>query len=245
MFERLSSPRVQRRLAWTVPIVAVVVAGVVAVVLLPGAKRVEDTPLRPAPEVAPERPLHVTPAIRRQIDVLVRKFVDTAVTRADPDAAWTLASASMRTGLTRKQWRRGELPVFPYEAKALRSTSWKITRAYDHTIELDVLLQAKRGSGERNIVYAAAVVQRGKRLLVDSFFPETTLGGGEAPQATKGTETSSKPTHRFAQSKLDKRWLLLPAAILSLLLVVPVVLVARGIVRNRRAERRYRERLGS
>jgi hypothetical protein len=245
MFD-LSSPRFQRRLAWTASFVGVVVLVVVAIALLPGAKREVETPLRPGPAVVPERPLHVTPAMRRQIDRLVQRFVATAVTRKDPEAAWLLVSSSMRSGVTRKQWNRGELPVFPYSAKALRKTSWKVTRAYDQTVELDVLLQPKAGSGERNLVYAAAVVRRGGRFVVDSFFPETTLGAAPAPQSKTSTgERSAQPAHRFAESKLDKRWLLVPVAILSLLLVVPLLLLVRGVVRTRRAERRYRRNPGT
>jgi hypothetical protein len=120
-----------------------------------------------------------------------------------------------------------------------------VTRAYDHTVELDVLLQAKPGSGGRNLVYGAAVVQSGGRFLVDSFFPETTLGAEPAaePKTKEGQPAEAAP--RFSQRKLSGRWLLVPVGVLSLLLVVPILLVARGLLRSRRAERLHRERSGS
>lgn len=247
---RLSSPRFRRRLAWTAALAAVVAGLVAAVLALPGGRPQPETRLRPGgPTVAvAQRPLHVTRAMRRQIDVLVQRFVATAVTRQDPAAAWSLATAAMRGGVTRAQWDRGELPVFPYRAAALRAASWTLSRAFDDTVELEVLLQPNEGSGERRLIYYAALVRRDGRFLVDAFYPLSTVGEASAAAgsaaSTSARETEAAPARRPGEGRLNGAWLLVPVGVLSLLLLAPLVLAARAIIRSRRAARRYREHHG-
>ena len=252
----LRSPRRRRRLGWILGLGGPVAALVVASVLIgntgnPKASGpsgpVGDAEVALA-EAAP--PVEVTPAVRRVIDALVQRFVETAVLREDPAAAWELAAPSMREGVQRLEWNAGDLPVQPYDADVLASTEWRLSYVDGRTIGIDVVLHPKRGSGARPQVYAADLLALGRdeptRLLVSSWAPLATLAAGEAPKqpGPSAAGESASDRGRFADAKLDSAWLLVPAALLSLLLLGPLVLIARGVLRARRAQRLYREHAG-
>src|SRR5919206_3213417 len=60
-------------------------------------------------------------AITRTIDV----FVNHAVTREHTVAAYDVVAPEMRPGITRKQWARGDIPVYPFPARG-RTHPWNI-----------------------------------------------------------------------------------------------------------------------
>lgn len=189
-----------------------------------------------------EKPVRLTPQLRAELDRTVKEFVRTTVVRRDLGRGWTLASPAMRASVTRKEWEAGKIPVFPYPAKALRAASWRRAYASGKTIGIDVMLQPKEGSGGRVLVYSAELTLTKGRWLVDQWFPQTTLSAAAAP--TKAGAGKPKPAVSrpllYDHGKLDAHWLLLPFGILSLLFLVPLVLLARGRIRHRRAENAYR-----
>lgn len=229
-------------------------AGIVA--WNPGAiDPAEDGPLirgGPEPEAQPERPLHITPAIRREIDRTVDRFVGTAVVRRNLDAAWELASPAMREGVSRREWRRGDLPVLPYPERAIENVDWHVGYSFDRTVGIDVMVMPKQGSGESVLVYAAELTQSGtgksRRWLVDSWIPRAVLGKATAPARrgdgqggrAEGAE-AARPPLAFDDARLSPWWFLAPGFFLALLLLVPLVLVVRGVRARRRADRTYRD----
>ncbi len=239
----LSSPRRRRRLAWSAAAVVPVVAVAVAVVTMPtrhdfgliahegGAAVVLRT----------EKPIRLTPQLRSALDRTVTEFVRTAVVRRDLDRGWALASPEMRAAVSHDQWTAGDLPVFPYPANALRTSSWRQAYAAGNMVGIDVMLQPKEGSRGRVLVYSAELTLTKGRWLVDQWSPQATLGAAATPAkpAAKPTAGSSRP-QLYDHGKLNARWLLLPLGVLSMLLVVPLVLLVRGNVRHRRAERAHR-----
>lgn len=247
MRELLASPRRRRRLAWSASLTAVAAAGVAAVVVLErtvGSTELVVTPAPPqaeAPEAPPEKPIVVTPLVRRQVDATVNEFVRTAVVRRNLPSAWRLASPEMRQGVTRSQWNRGDLPVVPYPAKALRAASWRLTFIDGQRIGIDVTVFPKLKSGALRLVYSARLSPTGKgrqrRWLVDSWYPNVTLGAEPPPSARKDgkQEAGEEPVLSYGRARLSTAWLLVPLGIFSLIVLVPVVLLVRGAFARRRA----------
>jgi hypothetical protein len=244
----LASPRRRRRLAWAAVLAIVAAAGVAAVLALErsvGGNELVVTPAPPqaeAPEEPPEKPIVVTPLVRRQVDATVDEFVRTAVVRRNLQSAWRLASPVMREGVTRGQWNRGDLPVVPYPAKALRAASWRLTFVDGQRIGIDVTVFPKVRSGALRIVYSAQLSPAGKgrqrRWLVDSWYPNVTLGAEPPPSAKKKggeAEAEEEPTLSYGRARLSSAWLLVPLAIFSLILLIPAALFARGALARRRA----------
>ena len=239
----LSSPRRRRRLGWSAVAVAPAAAIFVAVVVLP--TRHDSGPIRhesgPSVVYRTEKPLTLTPQLRSELDRVVNEFVRTAVVRRDLDRGWELASPAMRANVTHDQWAAGDLPVFPYPAAALKTWSWRRTYAAGDMIGIDVLLQPKDGSGERALVYSAELTLTKGRWLVDQWFPRATLGAAAAPAKAAGKpKPGAARPQLYDHAELDAGWLAVPLGVLSLLLLVPIVLLVRGRVRHRRADRAYR-----
>ena len=210
--------------------------------LMPRGEKVPQTALRTeAVDTAPARvALRLTPARRRETDALVHRFATQAAGRQDPAAAWNDASTAMQASVDRSDWNAGHLPgVTPYDARALRSISWRVVYREPDRLGLDVLLVARPGAAQRSTVYAVDLVLERGRLLVDSWAPRETFAAQAPATATKSETTAAPAEPRPAQGKLDTSWLLIPAGILALAVLVPVVLLIRSAIRTRRAYRRY------
>ena len=236
-----ASPRRRRRLAWVALTLVVVSAAAFSITLLPSGEPVPQTPLRTGGEdtVAATPPLRLTPTRRRQLDAVVHRFAIDAAARRDPKAAWDDASELMRASVSRSAWDAGNLPgIVPFDANALHEVSWRVVYRAPDRVGLDVLLVAKPGSQQRSIVYAADFVLEHGRFVVDSWAPRASFGGA-APKPAKGETTAAEAEPSPAQGALDPRWLLVPAGILALVILVPLGLLTRNIIRNRRAYRRY------
>jgi hypothetical protein len=251
----LASPRRRRRLGQLAVVLVALSAAVGIVLWNPGAPDpLEEGPLTPVgPEAAPAKPFRVTPAIRREVGATVELFVGTAVVRRNLDQAWALASPTMREGVTRRDWRRGELPVQPYPAKAIRHVDWRIIYAEGRTVGVDVMLLPKAGSGERTLVYSAELTERraggDRRWLVDSWIPTATLGGPALAAGQRGGQGASgereegqaEPQLAFDDARLSPWWFLVPGFFLVLLVLTPLVLGIRSALARRRADRKYRD----
>lgn len=222
---------------------AVVAAVATAVVLMSRGESAPQTALRSGPEEpAPPRPaFRFSAARRREADALVHRFALQAAARRDPAAAWNDASTTMQASVGRKDWNAGNLPgVVPFDAGALRALSWRVVYREPGRVGLDVLLVARPGSGQRSTVYAADLVLERGRLVVDAWAPRATFATPAPPKPAKETTTAAAPAEpQAARGKLDSRWLLVPAGVLALAVLVPLALLLRNVIRTRRAYRRY------
>lgn len=248
----LASPRRRRRLAWGLGALAAAATVALVALLLPRGEGLPGGQLRPAgtgTATAAAKPLRVTPAIRREIDAVVERFVHSAVLREDLDEAWGLASPTLRAAVSRERWNAGELPVFPFPPEAFRVEDWRLRYALERTVVIDVMVLPKPGLAQRTIVYGVELTAYGagesRRWLVDTWFPQTTLTPGATPTMPKPVVTQTVvPESPYTKGKLDARWLLVPLGVLALIALFPLALLVRGSVRRRRAERRYRGGFG-
>ncbi|MEP6978585.1 MAG: hypothetical protein ABI948_11080 [Thermoleophilia bacterium] len=246
----LSSHRWRRRLVWIAGALVFVVALVAAILSLPehGRRFTETFSNEPSQVVVNEKPVPVTPAMRRQVDATLVPFVATAVTRKDPVAAWDLATAAMKAGTTRADWARGDLPVLPYPAIPAQARSWTVLSSVKNDLVADLVFQppkgSKRGPVEFNVELKAIGSGAARRWLIDSFIAIRTYdtSGASKPKPIKPAPAIVKP--HYPKGRLSPAWFFVPGVLLGLLVLVPVGIGVVNWRRGVRAERAYREGRG-
>lgn len=204
------------------------------VALLPSPAPRSSDQLEPG-EVAvykPPKAIRLTPRMRREVDATVDEFVRAAVLRRDPARAWALAAPELRVGVTRADWMRGELPVFPYPADPKR-TAWDLDYADEVEVALNVTLVPRRGVREPPEVFGVSLEparrDNGRRWLVATWFPRGTVSQPEAPPAGGTSAEPAAPTpeeseavRRATEGQIDRIWWLVPAGILALIVLGPL-----------------------
>ena len=236
MGKRLSSPRFRRRLAWLAVCVLVAAAVAGAVMLLPTSKRAPEVFTKEPPKVykAPQ-PVALDRNNRAEVVLAASNFIKTAVRRKHVDLSWDMTAPSLKQGFTRKQWAKGDIPVVPYPAVAIREL--QVDWSYRDDVALDIVLVAKTGSRLPpksfmiELKRSPGTVHR--RWLVASWAPH---GVSEA-----ALDASADPGPIPKATSLSSRWLLLPASLLlGALLMLPVFLAVRERMHGARAERAHR-----
>jgi hypothetical protein len=243
----LRSYRWRRRLVWLGVAGALVVIAVVVFVSLPegGRKFTETFRSGPTTQAAPPAPpIKLTRETRRAVTQALVAFTVAAVARRDPGGAWSLVTSSYRAGVTRAQWKRGELPVFPYPASAAQARSWSLVATTPDDVTVDLVFQppkrSKRGAIEFEAVVKPVGTGSARRWLIDSFIPIKTYppSGSKPKPAAKPLPPNFKPS--YPKGRLSPMWFLLPGVLLVLLVLVPVGIGVRNWRRGVRAERAYR-----
>lgn len=233
-----ASPRRRRRLGWSLLIAIAAGALALTLLLLPkGHGRLPDTFSSQPADVYRDLPTaKLGPADRRQIGTTLERFVRDGLGRRDPAAAYGLATPAMRSGVTRAEWTRGNLPVAPYDARPGDARNWRLEYAYGNEISVELLLQPGPREPMGAIVFHAALKKLDGRWLVDSVQPAATFArDGEKPVMFSEKDLAPGARTAVASSgRIDARWLLVPVAILALALLVPAVVVARTAVRRPR-----------
>jgi len=254
----LSSPRRRRRLLK----LGIAAAIVVPLVLLgifyskPGNPGSATGPEVAAPKV--QRQVPFTREDQQAVREVLHRFIDTAVTRRDPAGSWSLATQNMRSGITRKQWSNGELPVVPYPARDTKSTGgWDaVEYSYKRSVGLEVFLLPKPRSGLGPVTADVELVKGSDgRWRVDYWMPTKFHGPASAPAANtskpKAKRTGSKSARtttseqRQASPNTDEPlkqsnlWWIVPIVLLSLIVLAPLGMGVGIWYRNRKAARQY------
>lgn len=213
------------------------------ILLLPGGRPAPSETLRAGPPAVnrARRSVHLTPRDRAAINETLDRFVPAAAGRRDPAAAWELAGPGLRAGSTRADWLAGRLPVFPFQARDTRFHGWQLLYSYRDEVGLDLLLQPRDIERKGAMAVSVRLARSGPRWLVDGWYPVALF---EPPQArqwvtgppdfaaggwTKAGQFAGKPV----RGRLDAGWLLLPAALLGLGVLVPLGLVLAASLRRR------------
>jgi hypothetical protein len=244
----LQSYRWRRRLAWIGAFVALVIGVVVAAIALPKDTGVhydiEPTGTEPAQTVANALThARLTKADRRAINATLVAFVRTGVTRADPAAAWNLVTPAMRSGVTRKEWNKGHLPVFPFPAQISDHPSWSVLTSYTGDVTIDLILQPRSTSKRGAIAFAVDLLETKRGTwLVDSMTVEQAYGAS-TPSA-KNPKPVKVPNGEPPKGKLSTLWFIVPGVLLALIALVPVLFLLNTWRRNRAINRRYRAERG-
>ena len=233
----LASPRRRRRIIRWGAVSAVVAACAVVGILYPNTGK-EEQHFRPGkptvvPEELPSRP--VSRATQRAAENVLSSFVISALLRDHPARSWDIIDPSFRSGFTRRDFKKGVLPVAPFPEKSLIAAKLKLTYSRPNIVRYRVLLIAKPGTPYPEQMYSIELKLAGRvphrRWLVDYSMPE---GGGIS---TPTRQASSPPSD--TRDTLAFAWILVPLGFLSLIVIVPCGLALRNWLSTRRAARLY------
>jgi hypothetical protein len=171
---------------------------------------------------------------RKEVERTAMAFIRTGVTGKDIDASYDLVAPTLKHGYTREHWASGnDLPFTEYPAIMAIS---RLAYSYDNEVDLQVALFAHKGQDKPAVfdVTLNRVRQGGhSRWLVSSFLPTPSNGGGIGQGPTRANIFGA-PLPKTASS--SQGWLLIPAVIFGLLLLV----VAALGIRSWHAGRLYR-----
>jgi hypothetical protein len=177
-------------------------------------------------------------AITRSIDV----FVNHAVKRSNPAAAFGVVAPELRPGMTRQSWRGGDIPVYPFPA-AGHTHPWNILYVTREEVGLELQLQPRAGSKQGPIIFHIYLRPVGKRWLVDSFMPVAILAPLDAkkskvlsvrdysPQSAGGVSLGAGGPHQ-----LNSLWIALPFGLIGAVLVGLAGWGLARVVRHRRLQ---------
>ena len=238
----LGSARARRRAVWVAAFAAVVVATAAAIVLLPKGTPDKVT-LRPGAQVvSTPRTIKLTADRRRAIDDVLDRFIPAAVERRNPLRALPLVTHDFRAGVSRDEWSRGNLPVFPYTTRSEKFHGWRLNYSYPREVSIELLLHPGPRETLGPLAVTAVFKQVGERWLIDSFVPSASF----APTQKSPKVVASPDFTPFAEGRgdaqLSSRWLLVPAGILLLVVLIPVGFGIAHLRRSRRAWRTYHAR---
>lgn len=238
-----SSPRRRRRLVWLAAL-ALLAAGIAALAIrYPNTGEREHAAVSSRPASVYVQPARVpfTGVRREAARQVARAFLVDAVLRKDPAAAWGFAAPSLRQGMTRADWRTGNIPVVPYSADALLVARWRLSYSYVDGVGFEVGLFPKPGAAERAATFTLELSAFGRgshrHWLVSSWVPAPTLNPPPPAVEPPSPGLAAAPEVRFGSA--SAYWLVIPLGLLALALVVPVGLGLREWWLGARARRGY------
>lgn len=176
------------------------------------------------------------------------RFVNTAVARRDSEVSYDLVAPELRQGMTREQWRTGEIPVVPFPAAEVRV---RVDYSYRNELGLRMMLVPPSTSELRptsfNMDLRASGSGDRRRWLVSSWTPNAATVMPQAEQQSGnagGASSAGFPQLGDDNSEglgapLGAAWILVPLGVLGLVLLVPLGLAIRSWRENRRALRDY------
>jgi len=247
----LSSPRKRRRFAYAVLIPAALAAIVLAgIMLLPEAR--EDPPEafgdRQAVNVsANEKAVRLAPADRKRVNETIDVLINAGVKRRNPAAVYEIASPGLRSQASRKDWERGDIPVYPYPALGKEFHGWTINFSQRNHLNVDLLVMPGRDRARIGPVALTLDLRKIRnRWLVDGIFPVATFAP-IPPQGNRGPVVStydlvpaaagSRPNG--ARSRLSYAYFFLPAAIIGGGIALLIGFFVWRALRDRRIRRRF------
>ncbi|HMJ00154.1 MAG TPA: hypothetical protein VK488_10010 [Gaiellaceae bacterium] len=234
----LASYRWRRRLAWLTAMV-ILVAGAIVVGFASGLRwnvtyKAQGPSNIPAHiDNASPKPVRLKNRDERRMLEVASRFVHSAVARKEVDRSWDLASAELRAGFTRKGWDAGNLPVSPYPVGQA-----KFRLEYEDTegVGVSVSLSPAKGSRDPPGDYLIGLHPLGagkqRHWVVDYW--QSVPTGAAVGSVSRSQVSGTKSVGTF---KEGKAWLLVPAGLLSLIVLIPVGIATVHWYRRRRADR--------
>jgi len=99
-------------------------------------------------------------------------FLETAVVRKNLDTAYALVGPFLKTGISRKAWRTGNIPVQPYPAMNVKSALLQVLSSTKSELILQTVLNPRVGSGvKKPQVFDITLNRIGGKWLVNNFQP--------------------------------------------------------------------------
>jgi hypothetical protein len=170
-------------------------------------------------------------ADRAAINATLDVFVNHAVKRKDVGRSYDVVTPLMRGGMSRAQWSRGSIPVYPYPAAGRQFHEWTVQYRTKEEIALELILAPNARNKKKlgQFLFHVYLQPRDGRWLVDSFMPGATFSPeGEAPVvqaagdflATPGGQTYNRAgaERKSAPPRISSTYIFIPFAGLGLLL---------------------------
>jgi hypothetical protein len=244
VFRSARRRRLAGRLALVGGLIAVLVAAIAALPSRTPSKR--DTLGAGTPQVVrTPKEVAMTPARRRAINAVLDHFIPSALERRNLAVARALVTSSFANGVTDDQWRRGEIPVFPYKPRDSTFHGWTLNYGYENEVSLDILVHPSAKEELGAISFTAVLKRKQDRWLIDTFVPAATFASEKkAPRIL--AQPDFQPNMIVGanhNSRLSATWLLVPAAVLALIVLVPLGILLLNVRRSRRALLAYRRGL--
>jgi hypothetical protein len=247
----LRSPRKRKRLGYAVAVPLALAGLVVAgVMLLPKAEK--DPPEVFGQEqayniAAREKPVRLTRADRKVVNETIDVVMNDGVKRQNPSEVYGIVTPNLRSQATRAEWRRGDIPVYPYPALGKKFHGWTINYSHPNHLNVDLLVMPSRDRAKLGPVALTIDLRKvRKQWLVDGIFPIATFAP-LPPQGNRGPVISTydlvpaaagaRPSG--ARSRLSHAYFVLPGAIIGGGIAFVIGFFVWRAVRDRRAQRRY------
>jgi len=242
----LASPRRRRRLARAGVFLAVAGVAAFGITRLTLNQNVHAKEVfQPGkPVVTSQKPVGLSTADRRMIGRTMVAFVRDGVAQRDLTAAYDLVTPAFRGGTTRAQWRKGASPVYAYPAVTRGiSGNWRVDYSYRGDVGVALMLSSTRPRTVGQVVFHAELYKHRGTWLVDSFAPVATftpIGVGRQHETGPADYAGgSRAEVRAQEAALSTLWIVVPASVLGLVLLVPLGFVLVSRLRDRRVARAY------
>ena len=178
----------------------------------------------------------ISPPERAAINRTLDSFVNHAVKRRNVDAAWTLVTPELRSGISRSSWDAGNVPVIPYHARGDTFHEWTVDSATPTEVDFELMI-SEANSKDNSIQFYGTMRKLHGRWLVDSLNPSATFGGGAV---ASGSDYGPPPAagQSSGVSRLGSAWIAIPAALFGagILFLIGWFLVGWLRARRRRAQ---------
>jgi hypothetical protein len=238
----LVSPRRRRRLAWAAAVLTVG-AGVAALAALyPEVEREPEVfSSEPADVIATPKNVPLTPEVRRATLAAAERFIMTAVRREHVGESFDLVHPSLRQGISRESWSRGEIPIVPFPAQ---STRFLFDYSHPDWVGWKVHVYPEHGTQVRAMLFYIDL-RRGadRRWRVSSWSPGS-LAASTASSGGAGEGGNPLGIDRAGlgegESRLSPAWLAVPVVLLGLGLGAVGWILLRDWRRAAAAERDWR-----
>ena len=192
-------------------------------------------------------PPHLAPSDRKAIDETLDIFVNHAVKRKNVGAAYDVVTPTLKGGMTRAQFARGDIGVYPYPAAGRTFHEWNIQYRTREEVAIELILSPiKKQQGKLGQILFHVYLQPSHgRWLVDEFMPGATfapIGKPGVVQAARDFQANpSAQTYNRANKikPVDPTHVSAKFAIIPFVLVLLVLLglAARGVSENIRFRR--------
>jgi len=190
---------------------------------------------------------HLAPSDRAAVNKTLDIFVNHAVKRHNPAAAYDVITPTMKAGMSRQQWSHGDIPAYPYPAAGRHFHGWTIQyRTKDElSVELILAPTAKYQGKLGQILFNVYLHPAHGKWLVDSFMPGATFAPIGKPgvvqaardfQANPSAQTYNRsnkvqPTNPI---RISAKYAVVPFAVILLVLLA---LAGRSVAENIRFRR--------
>lgn len=182
----------------------------------------------------------LTAAERHQIDATINSFVNHAVKREDVGASYDDVTPRYRLGMTRAEWAKGSLPVFPYPARGTKF-GWTVQYRTGNELGIQLILQPRKGATVGAAALPTTLRLVHGRWLIDSMVPGAFFAPeGKPPRVVGTNDFLPGPGNTSNDARVDKTkgvsadFAYVPFMLFGLMALVLITLTLVGSVRYRR-----------